>query len=150
MLLMNSEHNNEAQPDALNRVADTAAALLQEQRESIDAPTLSRLNQARQKALMEMDRKPSLFGKPSSWLPAGVVTMMALLVAGVSFDVLQLDPVVQPMEARQAEKRSPDVPNLEMMFADEGFDMLEELDFYLWLEEEQTTGKLYYSYEVVT
>ncbi len=147
---MNSEHNKEAQADTLNKVADTAAALLQEQRESIDAATLSRLNQARQKALMEMDRKRSWLAASPSWLPAGAMAMVALLVAGISFDVLQLDPAVQPTETRQAVKSSPDVPNLEMMFADEGLDMLEELDFYLWLEEEQTTGKLYYSYEVVT
>ena len=113
--------------------------LLHKQREQIDAATLSRLNRARHSALDEL-QSCSLRHRVA-WFPAGVAAAFILVVAGTAFNVLRLDPAVQSVRIEPV-SRKPDVPNLDLIFADEGLDMLEDLDFYLWVEAEEISRDL--------
>jgi len=112
-----------------------AKSQLREQREQLDGATRSTLNRARQRALDELER-----GKPivaQRWLPIGIAGIVCLVAAGLAFNTLQFNEATpEPLVAKQA----PDVPNLDLMFADEGLEMLEDLDFYLWLESSETTA----------
>ncbi len=113
-----------------NEKLDALSEALREQRNALDAHTASRLNQARQRALQELDRPAR---DTLGWLPVGVAATVLAAVALVSLNMLQ--PVPSPQQAA-----SPDLPNLELMFAETDLEMLEEVEFYLWLESKETTS----------
>jgi len=116
-------------------IPEEFSTLLREDRESIDAATLSKLNRARQTALAEMDQR-SGFSRPAFWVPAGAAALLAVFVIGLAPNLMnQTEPAAPTAEAAK-------VPDLEMMLADESLDLMEELDFYLWLEDEQTGQRL--------
>ena len=94
----------------------------------IDAPTRSRLTQARYRALQELS--PAAVRR-SFWrwplAPAGAIAAAAL-VALLMFS--QREPATEP--ALQAAA----VADLEILLGEEDLEMLEELEFYAWLEEQ--------------
>lgn len=111
---------------------------LRDERDHMDAATRSKLNQARQRALAEMD-KPSVgrswIGR-HVWVPATATAMLVLFVAGLA-------PALFENGAPQngpAVARTPQVPDLDMVLAGESLDMIEDVDFYLWLQEEQSSS----------
>ena len=124
-----------------------AGELLRERANNLDAATRSKLNQARQRALDELDRKQR---RPKSiWLPVGAMAAMALLAAGLSLDLLKLGSNGQPVSVPAAQTEA-QVPDLELMFAEESLEMMEEMDFYLWLEEDQSTSGVSYAADAVS
>lgn len=120
---------NEEQHSAFERAAQQA---LRERADSLDAATRSQLNRARQEALSEFDRagaRPAWLG--SGWRPAvGVAAVAMLAVAlwagrGMSPDAPGLsetggtaDPALE----------------LELLLADENLELLDEMEFYDWVE----------------
>ena len=103
------------------RFADQAKELFDDSVERLDAATLSQLNQRRQAALAEVASKDSRV-KWGRWLPAAGVTAAAV----VAVVMMQGQPVVDPM---------PDaVTDFEILTSDDNLEMIEELEFYAWLE----------------
>ena len=101
---------------------------LDEKAEGLDAATLSRLRQARERALA---RRPGIPGR-LAW-PGGGAARWAGALAGVALLV------VGWMVWRQATERALPVAgdDLEVLASAEDLRLYQELDFYLWLERER-------------
>ncbi|MEM7283169.1 MAG: hypothetical protein AAF438_16250 [Pseudomonadota bacterium] len=91
--------------------------------DGLDGHVLSRLNQARQKALAQQSQPwwKGLFSS-SGFVPAG--TLAAVALAALLF--FQQTPQVDVPEA---------VDDFEVLLAEENLDLYEELEFYVWLDE---------------
>ena len=107
---------------AANRDAftDKSRALFDESVERLDAAALSRLNQARQRALAELDRAAP-HGPWLRWVPVTGVAVLALIAVMV---INQPVPVDEPMTAT----------DFEMLIEHEELEVLEDLEFYSWLD----------------
>ncbi len=102
---------------------------------ALDGRTRSKLTQARYRALDELAKRP----RPAwsrSWLPAGAVAAVALL--SLMLWQGQTDPLTDGGFDVAA------VADLEILLGEEALDMIEELEFYAWLEEqvELTSGEI--------
>ncbi len=107
--------------DANRRFEERARRLFREQAESLDGATRSRLAQARARAL-ERQERPATFWP---WLSAGAVAAVAGVTAVA---VLQTRDATLPLE------------DLDVLMADESLELLEDLEFYLWLDEHLDAG----------
>ena len=85
--------------------------------------TLSRLNQGRHRALAELQRASSV-GPWLRWLPATGIAAAALLAVMVMRGPDGVDTIEGPATAS----------DFEMLLEEDSLDMLEELEFYYWLE----------------
>lgn len=95
--------------------------------EQLDAATLSRLNQGRQKALQETQTAGPA-GQWARWVPAGGLAAAAV----VAVVVWQGAPV---------EKNTPAAgiaTDFEIILSEDSLDMLEDLEFYSWMDETST------------
>jgi hypothetical protein len=91
---------------------------------SLDAQTRSRLAQARAQALEQARRRP--------WWPArGLVPGAIAAATALAVWMLWQDPTTQPGGVEIAA-----LQDLEILLGEEELEMLEELDFYTWLDEE--------------
>jgi hypothetical protein len=104
-------------------MVDKAKALFDDSVDGLDAATLSRLNQGRHRALAELERKGSVH-RWSRWAPA----------TGIAATVLLAVMVMRGPEGVDAFDGSVTASDFEMLLEEDNLDMLEELDFYLWLE----------------
>lgn len=103
-------------------LAKQAKAMFDESVDSLDAATLSRLNQGRQKALAELDRTRS-YGQWSRWVPATGVAAAAI----VAVVVWQGNPADNPAPAPNA------MTDFEIMLSEDSLEMIEDLEFYSWM-----------------
>ena len=98
--------------------------------DGLDAATLSRLNRDRQAALAEL--KPSSAAAGRRWLQwasaTGVAATVLLLIAQQGPD--NADIIGAP------------APDLEILLSEESIEMLEELEFYSWLDADELEGDL--------
>ncbi|RDH88704.1 MAG: hypothetical protein DIZ77_05705 [endosymbiont of Seepiophila jonesi] len=123
--------------------SDWAKSRLDEQMETIDGDTLSRLRQIRANAVQEaqlqrrtlLSRGLAFAGVDGgvngiSWVPAGGLAMVAmLLIVSVLFMQRSVDGI------------SPDLlPIMEITAAEDEIELYENLDFYRWLEAGATDG----------
>lgn len=109
--------------------ATRARNLLLESADDLDGRTRSRLTQARHAALAQLESAAPVRKGVSRWLlPAGSVAA-AVLVAGIWFGTLQPD--TAPVQVA-----SSPMDDLELVAGAENFELIEELDFYAWLESE--------------
>jgi len=108
--------------EAQEQFAGKAKQLFDGSVEQLDAATLSRLNQGRHAALEELQRS-----RPSAvwvrWLPATGVAAAAI----VTVIVMRGPSVDMPVEADVA-------ADFEILLEGESLEMLEDLEFYSWLE----------------
>lgn len=111
---------------------------------TLDATTRSRLNRARRKALLELrDRSRMQRWIADQWGPAVGATFIALLAAGLWFGVgMQTASENMPMQTAGAPVDLGDVADLDMLLADENLEMIEDLQFYLWMDAELTRQRL--------
>ena len=132
---MNNRYEN--QDDGF---AARAGEVLHSEAEALDAATRSRLNRARQSALAERGKNsPSRSGR-WNWMPAGGMALVAVLVAIVWLGGNQ--PVGLPGSAGLNGGALPDAAvyiapaagALEVLMVDEDFEMLQDLEFYNWLQ----------------
>ena len=93
--------------------------------EEIDAATRSRLTQARYRALQELS--PARAGRPvwGRFAPAGALAVVALVTVLVFWQ-----PAIEPSLQVAA------AADFEILLGEEELEMLEELEFYAWLEEQ--------------
>ena len=102
---------------------------------ALDGETRSKLTQARYRALEELaDRRQPVWSR--SWLPAGAAAAVAVL--GLMLWQGQVGPVDEGSFDVAA------VTDLEILLGEEELDMVEELEFYAWLDEqaELTSGQI--------
>ncbi len=105
-----------------DRFADKAKELFDDSVERLDAATLSQLNQRRQAALAEASNAGSRV-QWGRWLPAAGVTAAAV----VAVVMMQGTPTV-------VELPSDEVTDFEILLSEDNIEMIEELEFYDWLE----------------
>lgn len=105
------------------RVEEKARADYRAAISGIDPKVSERLASARRRAVLE--------GRPAGpirWmLPAGAA---AAIAAGLIIGLPDADPEYPELVATDA------VEDMELLLADESLEMIEELDFYLWLDVE--------------
>jgi hypothetical protein len=121
--------------DGDENLRERAGQLLNEQADSLDGTTRSRLNRARNAALDELDRRDAGFLRGWNWAPAGGFVLASVLVAVVWVGGLQnigapggdVPPLTLPgLQAPAAD--------LDMLIVDEDFELLKDLDFYNWMQ----------------
>jgi hypothetical protein len=99
-----------------------AKALFDDSVERLDAETLSRLNQGRQRALQEI-HVAGPAGQWARWVPAGGLAAAAV----VAVMVWQGTPV------EDAEPAAGSAADFEILLSEDSLDMLEDLEFYSWI-----------------
>jgi hypothetical protein len=102
--------------------------LFDESVQEIDAQTQSRLNRGRQKALAEARPKPAM-SVLTGWVPAAGVAAAAV-IAIVMWSGNRPDDLASPSTAT----------DFEMLLNEDNLEMLEELEFYSWIELETDAG----------
>ena len=102
---------------------ETVKASFEQSVEQVDAETLSRLNSIRNVALDSHTKQSP------RWVlyPAGAFVTACLAI--VIFNVIQPDSTTSPIRAE----------DIEILSANEGFDLYEDLEFYQWLNEYETS-----------
>ena len=108
-------------PDDEKR-AELARGLLDESVEHLDAATLSRLNQARQQALEAASRHTHAGGR---WWAIPASALAAAFLAAV---IWWPGPAVDGTPALPIE-------DMEILVTADSLEMLEELEFFMWLDE---------------
>ena len=94
---------------------------LDQQSESLDGETLSRLNRARQAAIQQADKKRSRL----MWLPATGLVAALLLTSLFLFRSDDIDMI-----------QNGNIDEIELIASSEQLELLEQLEFYQWLLEE--------------
>lgn len=107
--------------------ARKAGALFRESAEHLDGQAQSRLNRSRQAALAEFDSGTFSLSRWTQWAPAAG----AVAVAVVAVVVLTGNPDVDPTVNPGAEQIAGD---FELLMAADSFDMLQDLEFYSWID----------------
>ena len=102
---------------------------------ALDGRTRSKLTQARYRALDKL-AEPARPAWSRSWLPAGAAAAVALL------SLMLWQGQIEPLTEGGFDVTA--VADLEILLSQEELDMLEELEFYAWLEEqvELTSGEI--------
>ncbi len=123
---------------------EQAGRMLRDGAQALDASTRSRLNRNRQKALLELrERSPMRRWIADQWVPAVGAAMVALLVAGLWFGVgMQTGRETNSRETTVAPTDPGELLDLDVLLADESLEMIEELEFYLWMDAELTPEQL--------
>ncbi|MDH3531687.1 MAG: hypothetical protein OEO82_02090 [Gammaproteobacteria bacterium] len=103
--------------------AERAKQLFDGSVERLDAATLSRLNHGRQKALEEL-RGAAPHGQWLRWIPVTGVAAAVLVTVMVMRGPNGVDVPLQPATAT----------DLEILLDEDSLEMLEDLEFYSWLE----------------
>ena len=111
-------------PNDDKRLEQSAKALFDDSVERLDAATLSKLNQARQAAIMEV----AAAGTSRLWLRWVPATGMAT-AALVAIIVLRGPAAIDvPLAA------DPTLTDFEILMGEDALEMLEELEFYSWID----------------
>jgi hypothetical protein len=112
------------------QLSEAAVRRFDESVQRMDAATQSRLNRSRQRALAELGAHSGSWRR-QRWIPAaGVATAVVVTVAMLGQrSLLQEIPASAPSD-------------FEVIMAGENLEMLEELEFYRWLDTEAETDKV--------
>ena len=89
--------------------------------DGLDASTLSRLNRSRQLALAEPQRARTILLR---WAPLTGIAAAVLIAVMVTRVPTNVDGLEMPVA----------VTDMEILLGEESFDMLEDLEFYSWLD----------------
>jgi len=104
-----------------------AKAIFEQSVDDLDGQTRSRLNKSRQAALAELDSGTVSLGRWMHWAPAAGVAAVAVAAVVLWSGNPQLDAGIVPIEPVMS-------GDLELLMAEESFDMLQDLEFYSWVE----------------
>jgi hypothetical protein len=97
--------------------------------DELDAATLSRLNRARQVALETMDQSAAGTNRGFQWLPAGTAALLAVIA--IAWWQGQVPEQITEMIVAD------ETIELELLFDEGDFAMYEELEFFVWLSEDE-------------
>lgn len=115
------EREDKSAEDALS---EKSRVLFDESVAGLDGETLSRLNRGRQAALAELGkRRPRHW----QWLPATGVAAAVIAVVMVT-----RGPAIEDMAAPES------VTDMEILLTEDSLEMLEDLEFYSWIELAET------------
>lgn len=140
---MSDPNTKRTQPASSNLWILRAQILLQRSLDDIDAQTRSRLNRGRQHALAALDAPTRIAGRwLLHWIGSAAISAGVVLFVwqGTSRDaalVPSAPPQVQRMTAaiQAADSSSPvTAPDFELLADEEQFVILQDLEFYAWLE----------------
>lgn len=106
---------------------ETAKAVFDESVDALDAATLSKLNRSRQRALAELERPGWRF---STWAPATGVAAAVLIAVMIAQSPVTLENTQLPAA----------VADMEILLGEDSIEMLEELEFYSWLDAAELEG----------
>lgn len=106
--------------------AERAKAAFDSSVERLDAATLSQLNQRRQAALAELAERPAA----SPWLRLLPATGLAAAAAVAVLIMGRPGVVVELPDAGDSA-----VTDFEILLGDDSLEMIEELEFYSWIDE---------------
>lgn len=135
---MNTHDGREDPAD--RRFSDDAGRLLRQSAASLDEATRTRLARARQAALDEFAHLQGRSRRPfSGWQPALGVAAAALLAVGLWLDRGEevAHPAasrIPPAAAAQAGRVAGESGDLDLLLAGEQIEMLEDLEFFDWVE----------------
>jgi len=121
---MNDNHQEKEFVSQVKKILDSSI-------ENLDAGTLSRLTQARNKSLESLKGK---MRKPYYWMTASAA---GLLAAGLIMFVTMF-----PFNKAEKTKIETAIEHFEMVTTTEHFDLFENLDFYIWLEVEKKNDSI--------
>jgi hypothetical protein len=126
---MRPEDNPEANPVENREQEERLRSLLDQKTEELDGHTLSRLRQARARALAAHAKPAGRLQLPD-WSVAGGLATATIAVLAFSF-----------LLETPREPGIPQVPagDLEILASGEELEFYDQLDFYRWLEEEGKT-----------
>lgn len=111
------------------RLAERARTLFDKSVDDLDAATVSQLNRNRHDALARARRRRMVFGWPAL-LPASAVAAAAVVAVLISTgDGNGLQPV-----------QSEAATDLELLLENEELEMLEDLEFYSWIDFEEESA----------
>ena len=105
------------------QLAEQAKALFDDSVERLDAAMLSRLNQGRQQALQEI-RDTGSGGEWARWVPAGGIAAAAVVAVVVW----------QGVSVEHSAPAAGTATDFEIMLSEDSLDMLEDLEFYSWMD----------------
>ena len=107
--------------------------LLDDSTEALDAATLSRLNQARQKALQHTGgrRLPNLQFSP--WASATLIAGFAV----VAIAVVLWTAVPQQLDQQQQYRLANQLEDMDILMSETELELLDELEFISWLVDEE-------------
>ena len=117
-----------------DRLVRDAERLLRQGAEDLDAATLARLHRARQQALAELDRharRPSWL--QPGWRPAAGVAVVAVLAVALWIGRMSGPAAPEPQSAKTPAGTA-DSSDLDLVLAEENLEMLEDLEFFDWIE----------------
>jgi len=111
--------------------AERAGELFRASVDELDAGTRSRLNRGRQTALSALADAGSARARWSPWVPAAGVAAVALMAVVMWNGADRFDGNAGSPPAPFA-----DVTDMEILLDQDEFEMLEDLEFYVWLGSE--------------
>jgi hypothetical protein len=112
---------------------ETAGRMLRQSAEELDAATLSRLNQARQKALAELQR-PAASPWISRWATLGAGAAAAMLVIALWTGRAPVNELVSPAVVPLAEMTDA-ATDFELLLEQDDLEMIADLEFFAWLSD---------------
>ena len=119
---MNTPNDNQGDERDRDPLAERARELFDESVDKLDAATLSKLNQGRQAALEELSSRRR-HAQWIRWMPAtGVAAAAVVAVVIVSGPGPDGPPETQVVD------------DFEILISEDNLDMIEDLEFYAWLE----------------
>lgn len=121
--------------EATNRFLERARASLDERSQRIRPQMVSRLSAARSQAIDS--RQKHVY---RGWMPAMASAFAIVMAVGIWVGNFNVEPGVpqgQPIAQLTYEKRPADVEMLALANG-KGLELMQELDFYTWLEQEES------------
>jgi hypothetical protein len=125
------DRKDEAKDDLF---AQKAGALFRESAEGLDGQAQSRLNRSRQAALAELDSGTVTLNRWTQWAPAAGAAAVAVVAVVLLTGNPEIDPTVSPGTEQLA-------GDFELLMAADSFDMLQELEFYSWIDIDAELGR---------
>ena len=125
---MNESEKSGATRDE-EHIVQEAKALFDQSVQELDAQTLSRLNRGRQAALAEVGKKSGLTLGAGLWLPAAGVAAAAVFAVVLWNGETTVEPI----------SPTASVTDFELLLDEDSFEMLQDLEFYAWMELEADT-----------
>jgi hypothetical protein len=107
--------------------SNAAKAAFDDSVEALDAATLSKLNRSRQRALAELERPGWRW---STWAPATGLAAAVLIAVMVAQSPVTLEDTQLPAA----------VADMEILLGEDSIEMLEDLEFYRWLDVAELEG----------